>query len=93
MTCGRCNSHFCYRCGSSVRSIPLHTPGGIANELQISPQDPYDHYRRPGTSCFERLFDQEEIERFERETAMAHAGIHRPEEEEVWQDVRGIWEW
>jgi E3 ubiquitin-protein ligase RNF14 len=78
MTCNRCSSHFCYRCGES-----------------ISPQDPYAHYRRPGHACFERLFDQEEIERFERETAMGVAGIP-PEGVDIegeWRDIRGFWEW
>lgn len=59
----------------------------------MSPQDPYAHYRRPGSSCFERLFDQEEIERFERETAMGVAGIQMADDGEEWRDLRGFWEW
>jgi E3 ubiquitin-protein ligase RNF14 len=79
MTCNRCSSHFCYRCGES-----------------ISPQDPYAHYRRPGHACFEKLFDQEEIARFERETAMGLVGLPGGAVEEdaaEWRDIRGFWEW
>jgi len=40
------------------------------------------------------LFDQEEIERFERETAMGVAGLQGVDDgEEVWRDPRGLWEW
>lgn len=34
---------------------------------QLRPADPYHHYRTPGSSCFEKLFDADEIARFERE--------------------------
>ncbi|KAI9635251.1 uncharacterized protein MKK02DRAFT_27103 [Dioszegia hungarica] len=74
MTCGRCGSHFCYRCGTSLRST-----------------DPYMHYRTPG-SCFEKLFDQEEIARFERETAMQQAGIVDFDGGDAW-GARNVWEW
>ncbi|EIW72764.1 hypothetical protein TREMEDRAFT_24487 [Tremella mesenterica DSM 1558] len=67
MTCNRCHSHFCYRCG-----------------LSLSPSDPYAHYRHPGTSCFEKLFDPEEIQRFDREAGEGLVGDEWP---------RGIWEW
>lgn len=40
-----------------------------------------------------RLFDQEEIERFERETAAGVGGLNLADEVEVdWRDVRGIWD-
>lgn len=50
-----------------------------------------------GTPCFEKLFDAEEIARFERETAMRE-GIGLPfvgdgEVADEWREVRGIWEW
>ncbi len=70
--------------------------------VQISPQDPYAHYRRPGTACFERLFDQEEIDRFNRETVPGGGGggawadpgfIEDGFGEEDWRDIRGFWEW
>lgn len=61
--------------------------------VQISPQDPYAHYNRPGASCYMKLFDQEEIERFERETAM---GPQDPglENQDVWggPDNMIIWD-
>ena len=71
-----------------------------ANTLQISPQDPYAHYRRPGSACFEKLFDQEEIDRFNRETVNAQpvggvwggVGAENIGEAE-WRDIRGFWEW
>jgi E3 ubiquitin-protein ligase RNF14 len=70
----------------------------LTHTSQLSPQDPYAHYRHPGTSCFERLFDQEEIERFERETAMGVAGMGGMDglpfvDGDEWREVRGIWEW
>ena len=65
-------------------------PGKRA-DYQIKPSDPYEHYRRPGSSCFEKLFDQEEIARFERETAMGQAGMGHLYGDE-WAP-RGIWEW
>ncbi|KAI5450973.1 hypothetical protein NCC49_002465 [Naganishia albida] len=34
---------------------------------KLRPADPYHHYRTPGSSCFEKLFDADEIARFERE--------------------------
>ena len=58
---------------------------------KLRPLDPYAHYRKPGTSCFEKLFDQEEIARFERETAMQHVGMG-----ELYGDEWGprhVWEW
>jgi hypothetical protein len=72
MTCGRCGSHFCYRCGSSVSTYFLKDTFQVlcTTYAQISPQDPYAHYRKPGQPCFERLFDPEEILRFEREAAI-----------------------
>lgn len=103
MTCGRCGTHFCYRCGSSVScgSGPVATlsraRGGPASEvridLQIKPQDPYAHFRTPGRSCFEKLFDQEEIERFERETAADFAGLALADDMEVdgWRAIQGVW--
>lgn len=62
---------------------------------QISPQDPYAHFRRPGHACYNRLFDQEEIDRFERETAAGIAGIELADEVDAgdWRDFRGVWEW
>ena len=90
MTCGRCGSHFCYRCGDSVSRTLPHWQEGVADETQIKPTDPYAHYRRPGSSCFEKLFDQEEIARFERETAMQQAGIVEPGD--AW-GPNNVWEW
>jgi E3 ubiquitin-protein ligase RNF14 len=58
---------------------------------QISGADPYAHYRRPGSACFEKLFDQEEIARFERETAMQRGGIVDPAGD-VW-GPNNVWEW
>jgi E3 ubiquitin-protein ligase RNF14 len=49
------------------------------------------HYRTPG-SCFEKLFDQEEIARFERETAMQQAGIMDFDGGDAW-GARNVWEW
>lgn len=40
----------------------------------LRPSDPYAHYRTPGSSCFEKLFDQSEIDRFEREMAGGGGG-------------------
>lgn len=42
-----------------------------------------------------RLFDQEEIERFERETAAGIGGLQLPDEgdEVEWREIRGIWDW
>ena len=54
--------------------------------------DPYEHYRRPGSSCYEKLFDQEEIARFERETAMQHDGMGGQLFGDEW-GPRGVWEW
>ena len=34
---------------------------------QLRPSDPYMHFRTPGSCCFEKLFDADEIARFERE--------------------------
>lgn len=71
----------------------------LIQSLQISAADPYAHYRRPGTACFEKLFDQEEIDRFNRETVNAHpaggvwGGIGGQDEGGEWRDIRGFWEW
>jgi E3 ubiquitin-protein ligase RNF14 len=65
---------------------------GIA-DAQISPQDPYAHFRRPGHACYNKLFDIEEIERFERETAAGIAGIQLGEDIDWQPEPRGIWEW
>ncbi|WWC86300.1 uncharacterized protein L201_001173 [Kwoniella dendrophila CBS 6074] len=73
MTCGRCNAHFCYRCGDPIKPI-----------------DPYKHFNTPGRSCYQKLFDQEEIERFERE---AQGGVVGGGGDEDWREFRGIWEW
>ncbi|ORX36001.1 hypothetical protein BD324DRAFT_581472 [Kockovaella imperatae] len=70
MTCGRCQAHFCYRCGAS-----------------ISPQDPYAHYNRPGQACFEKLFDQEEIDFYERQATVGVEG------EVEWRPAVDIWGW
>ena len=35
----------------------------------LKPSDPYEHYRLPSSGCFEKLFDEAEIARFEREMA------------------------
>ncbi|WVQ62143.1 uncharacterized protein L199_000281 [Kwoniella botswanensis] len=75
MTCGRCNAHFCYRCGGS-----------------INPKDPYKHFNTPGRSCYQKLFDQEEIDRFEREAHGGGAALGGGHEDE-WREFRGIWEW
>ncbi|WVW82357.1 hypothetical protein I302_104364 [Kwoniella bestiolae CBS 10118] len=75
MTCGRCNAHFCYRCGAS-----------------INPKDPYKHYNTPGRSCFQKLFDQEEIERFEREANGGGVVVGGGGDDD-WREFRGIWEW
>lgn len=58
----------------------------------ISPAEPYAHFRRPGTACFERLFDQEEIDRFERETA-GDAGQGGDDGGYGPVGFRGVWEW
>ena len=55
---------------------------------QIRPSDPYHHFRTPGSSCFEKLFDQAEIERFEREIA-GDAG-DGDEALGVWEDEVGL---
>lgn len=34
---------------------------------QLRPSDPYMHFRTPTSCCFEKLFDADEIARFERE--------------------------
>ncbi|KAK8865969.1 hypothetical protein IAR55_001118 [Kwoniella newhampshirensis] len=68
MTCGRCNAHFCYRCGGAIK-----------------PTDPYKHFNTPGTSCYMKLFDPEEVARFERETAAAGG--------EDFREFRGVWDW
>ncbi|WWD17839.1 hypothetical protein CI109_102283 [Kwoniella shandongensis] len=74
MTCGRCNAHFCYRCGGAIR-----------------PSDPYKHFNTPGTSCYMKLFDAEEVARFERETmeGQGEAAVGGDE----FREFRGIWEW
>ncbi|KAH8077783.1 hypothetical protein HD553DRAFT_165373, partial [Filobasidium floriforme] len=65
MICSKCNAHFCYRCGQSLR-----------------PSDPYMHFRTPGSCCFEKLFDADEIARFEREVG----GL---QDEVGWDDLAG----
>lgn len=89
------------RCEDSFSKVGVHSSTHTpltAHTPQLSPQDPYAHYRHPGTSCFERLFDQEEIDRFERETAMGVAGMGGVDglpfvDGDEWREVRGIWEW
>nr|XP_018267239.1 uncharacterized protein I303_01224 [Kwoniella dejecticola CBS 10117]OBR89397.1 hypothetical protein I303_01224 [Kwoniella dejecticola CBS 10117] len=77
MTCGRCNAHFCYRCGDPIK-----------------PTDPYKHFNTPGRSCYQKLFDQEEIDRFEREAAGgAVGGGGGGGGDDDWREFRGIWEW
>jgi hypothetical protein len=43
--------------------------------LQLRPSDPYMHFRTQGSSCFEKLFDADEIARFEREVNGEGGGI------------------
>ncbi|WWC66318.1 uncharacterized protein I206_100219 [Kwoniella pini CBS 10737] len=76
MTCGRCNSHFCYRCGDPIK-----------------PTDPYKHFNTPGKSCYQKLFDQEEIDRFQREAAGGEVVGGEGGADEDWREFRGIWEW
>lgn len=78
------------RCGCSCSGSRCRSE--IA-DLQIKPQDPYAHFRTPGFSCFEKLFDQEEIERFERETAADFAGMVLEDDVEVddWRAMQGVW--
>ncbi|KAL7424702.1 hypothetical protein Q5752_000386 [Cryptotrichosporon argae] len=64
----------------------------------ISPADPYTHYRRPGHPCFERLFDQDEIDRFAREIQTGADGggggdVEAGEAGMEWNELRGVWEW
>jgi len=84
----KCNAHFCYRCGQPV-SIELRYsyPRGCfltksLRNFQLRPSDPYMHYRTQGSSCFEKLFDADEIARFEREVNGARDGIE-------WDEVVG----
>ncbi|KAJ9096839.1 hypothetical protein QFC21_005110 [Naganishia friedmannii] len=44
-----------------------HTRACAGCGTRLRPADPYHHYRTPGSSCFEKLFDADEIARFERE--------------------------
>lgn len=102
MTCKRCHAHFCYRCGSSVslamvdvRHTSLPRFVWLTFWVQINPSDPYKHFNTPGRACYQKLFDVEELNRAERETAMAQAGIILDQWEfaDEWREVRGFWEW
>ena len=61
---------------------------------QLSPSDPYSHYRNFRSSCFERLFEEEDIARYEREMEMPGGGgvdLLREDEEaedEEWEAYR-----
>lgn len=82
MICSKCAAHFCYRCGTKVSSRrgnrivtrSLIISSFVRAHVQLRPADPYHHYRTPGSSCFEKLFDAAEIARFEREVAGDPAG-------------------
>ncbi|CAD6568962.1 MAG: translation termination inhibitor protein itt1 [Tremellales sp. Tagirdzhanova-0007] len=60
----------------------------------LSPSDPYSHYRNFRSSCFERLFEEEDIARYEREMEMPGGGgvdLLREDEEaedEEWEAYR-----
>ena len=56
---------------------------------QLRPSDPYMHYRTQGSTCFEKLFDADEIARFEREVNGARDGLEW--DEMVGGGVGGWW--
>ena len=57
----------------------------------VSPTDPYAHYRNPAKACYEKLFDLEEIQRFDREMRGQPEGFVDMVGDE-W-GPRGVWEW
>ncbi|KAK4688333.1 E3 ubiquitin-protein ligase RNF14, partial [Tremellales sp. Uapishka_1] len=81
-----CNHMTCNRC---------HAHFCYRCGASISPSEPYKHYRQPGTPCFERLFDQEEIDRFQRDTEGGIEGFEQWQvgDEVGWREVRGFWEY